>query len=275
MSLLAVSDAAAKWLAPRYPVGEIIFVRSLVGLPIAALLVALTLGKAGFRTRRPAGHLARTVLMVAAWGTFIVALRELPLADAYTIAFAAPLFMILIGRFGLRESVDRARWWAVLLGFAGVVIVLRPSGTGLGAAPAAALLTAVTYALSAVFSRYLSATENSLTMLFYYMAISAGILAFGIPWYSEPLRPVDLPVFAASGIAGTMGHWCMAQAFRYGELSLLAPFEYLSLLWALAFGYWIWDDVPNPVVLVGAALIIASGIAIARLSASSASLEAP
>jgi len=275
ITLLSASDAAAKWLAPRYAVSEIIFVRSLLGLPIAALLVALTLGRRGFATRRLGGHAVRTGLMLIAWGAFIYALRELPLADAFTIAFVAPLFMIVIGRFWLRESVDAGRWTAVLLGFVGVLIVLRPSGTGWSVAAGAALLTALAWAISTFFSRQLSTTEASTTMLFYYMALSTAVLTLGLPWYSGLPRREDLPVFAVSAIAGTTGHWSMAQAFRYGEISLLAPFEYLGLLWAIVFGYWIFGDVPNPVVLAGGTLIIAGGIAIARFSASSASLEVP
>lgn len=275
ITLLAASDAAAKWLAPRYAVAEIIFVRSLLGLPLAALLVALSQGRRGFVTHRLGGHVVRTGLMLVAWGAFIYALRELPLADAFTIAFAAPLFMILIGRFCLRETVDASRWIAVLVGFAGVLIVLRPSGTGWSGAAGAALLTALAWAVSTFFSRRLAATEASTTLLFYYMALSAAVLALGLPWYSGLPRGEDLPVFALSAVAGTAGHWCMAQAFRFGEISLLAPFEYLGLLWAVGFGYWIFGDVPNPVVLAGGALIIAGGISIARFSASSASLEVP
>lgn len=265
MTVLSASDAAAKWLAPHYTAGEIMWIRSLIGLPIAVVILALSRGPSGFRTERLRGHVIRTGLMLLAWGPFIYALRSLPLADAFTIAFCSPLFMTIFGFLILGERVHRARWIAVVVGFLGVIVVLQPSGTGFGLAALATLFAALTWALSTTFTRRLTETDSSETMLFYYMLLSSVGLALGLPSYSLAVQPEHWWVFGVTGIAGTAGHWLIAQGFRYGEVSLLAVFEYLALVWALLFGFWIWGDTPNATVLLGAALIIGSGIAIARM----------
>ncbi len=265
MTVLSASDAAAKWLAPHYSVGEIMWIRSLMGLPLAVLILAASRGRAGFRTQRLGGHVARTGLMLLAWAAFIYALRTLPLADAFTIAFCSPLFMTIFGFLLLGERVHRSRWIAVVVGFVGVIVVLQPSGTGVGLAALATLFAALTWALSTIYTRRVTVTDSSESMLFFYMLLSSAALSLGLPTYTLEIRPEHWWVFAVTGLAGTAGHWLIAQGFRYGEVSLLAVFEYLTLIWALLFGYWIWGDTPNATVLLGAALIIGSGVAIARM----------
>ena len=265
MAVLSAADAAAKWLAPSYSAAQIMFVRSLLALGPALAILLLTQGRAGLRTQRLGAHTVRTVLMLLAWGTFIYALRELPLADAFTIAFVSPLFMTILGFLFLREAVRGARWGAVAFGFVGVLVVLQPSGTGFGLPALATLFAALAWAVSTLFSRRLTESESSETILFYYVVLSSGILALGLPTYDFAIAARDWPAFGVSTVAGLLGHWLIAQAFRYGEVSLLAPFEYLALVWALLLGYWIWGDQPNGTVLLGAAIIIASGIAVARM----------
>ncbi len=264
MTVLSASDAAAKWLSPHYDAAEIMWVRSMIGLPLAVVILALTRGREGFRTRKLGGHAIRTGLMLIAWGPFIYALRTLPLADAFTIAFCSPLFMTVFGYLLLGERVTRARWIAVGVGFLGVVVVLQPSGTGFGLPALATLFAALMWALSTTFTRRLTVTDSSESMLFFYMLLSTLVLSLGLPTYSLSIDPGHGWIFAVTAISGTVGHWLIAQGFRYGEVSLLAVFEYLALVWALLFGYWIWNDTPNATVLLGAALIIGSGIAIAR-----------
>lgn len=264
VALLSTSDAAAKWLAPHYPVVQIVFVRAALGLLPAFLLVQWQGERGSLVTQRVLAHLLRTALMLAAWGLFIMAIRFLPLADAYTVVFGAPLFMTLLGRVLLGERVPRTRWLAVSVGFVGVLIVLHPSGLGFGRPVLAALGAAGAWAFSTIASRRLSQTEPSTTILFYYMLLS---LVATAPFAVRAWAPVafeHLPIFLLTGVVGAAAHWLMAQAFRYGEVSLLAPFEYTGLVWALSLGYWLWGDVPTPAVLVGASLIIASGIYMVR-----------
>jgi drug/metabolite transporter (DMT)-like permease len=259
---LSASDAAAKWLAPHYAAIEIIWVRSLLGFAPAALLCARS--KGGFRTRQLRGHILRSLLMLGAWALFIDCMRVLPLADAFAIAFASPIAITLAGRILLREYVSGQRFAAVIVGFVGVLVILQPGAVGASFAAAEALLATLLWALSTIVSRRLSATESSETMLFYYMLCSLIGTSLVVPWvYVTPAAEHALAFFITA-IAGTLGHWLMAQACRYAEVSLLAPFEYFAIVSAIALGYLIWGDVPAPLTLAGVALIMSSGLFIAR-----------
>ena len=264
ITILSTSDAATKWLAPHYSVVQIIFVRAALGVFPAAMLALIEDGRQGFIPRVPLLHIVRTLLMLGAWGFFILAIRELPLADTYTIVFGAPLFMALFSRIFLGEQVSRQRWTAVCLGFVGVLIVIHPSGAGFGTPVLFALAASLSWAVSTIVSRKLGQAERSTTILFYYMALCliASAPFVGIQW--TPIAEEHYSVFIIMGLIGTIGHWLLTQAFRYSEVSLLAPFEYSGMIWAIIIGYWFWGDIPTPIMLAGASLIIASGIYMAR-----------
>ena len=264
IALLSVSDAAAKWLVPHYPAVQIVFLRALLGVGPALALVVWEQGRRGLATSYLFAHTVRSVLMLVSWLLFIIALRSISLANAYTLVFGAPLFMTLFGRIFLGERVSHSRWVAVIGGFVGVLIVLSPASLGFSLAAFVALLAAVVWAVTSLVARRLSQHEPSTRILFYYMAIST--LAT-LPFAAASWTPIALghvPLFLLTGLIGVAAHWLLAQAFRYGEVSLIAPFEYTGLVWAMALGYWLWGDVPSSGVLAGGALIIASGIYMVR-----------
>jgi RarD protein len=262
--LLSVSDAAAKWLAPHYPAIQIVCMRALLGVGPALGLVLWGEGRRGLMTSHVVLHVVRSILMLLAWLLFIIAIRSMPLADAFTIVFGAPLFMTLLGRVFLGEDVSRPRWVAVIGGFLGVLIVVSPANMGLTPAALIALLAALMWAVTSIVARRLSQREPSTRILFYYMAVSVvATLPFAASSWT-PISAAHLPIFIATGIIGVTAHWLLAQAFRYGEVSLIAPFEYTGLVWAMALGYWLWGDVPTSGVLLGGVLIIASGLYMAR-----------
>ncbi len=264
IALLSVSDAAAKWLVPHYPAVQIVFLRALLGVGPALVLVVWEQGRRGLATSYLFAHTVRSVLMLVSWLLFIIALRSISLANAYTLVFGAPLFMTLFGRIFLGERVSHSRWVAVIGGFVGVLIVLSPASLGFSLAAFIALLAAVVWAVTSLVARRLSQHEPSTRVLFYYMAIST--LAT-LPFAAGSWTPIALghvPLFLLTGLIGVAAHWLLAQAFRYGEVSLIAPFEYTGLVWAMALGYWLWGDVPSSGVLAGGALIIASGIYMVR-----------
>ncbi len=262
---LSVSDAAAKWLAPHYPALEIIWFRSLLGILPAAVICARS--QRGFRTNRLGAHALRVLLMIAAWGLFIDCLRVLPLADAFAIAFASPIAITLAGRVLLGERVSRERWFAVGIGFVGVLVVFQPQAVGLSWPAIEALLATIAWSLSTIVSRRLAATDSSESMLFYYMAGSLLATSAALPWFDTLPVWEHATAFLVTAVAGTAGHWLMAQAFRYGEVSLLAPYEYFAIIAALALGYLIWGDIPAPLTLAGTGLIVASGVYSARVEA--------
>lgn len=273
--LLSVSDAAAKWLAPHYPAVQIVYVRALLGVGPALCLVLWEEGRHGLATAHLAAHVVRSLLMLVSWLLFIIAIRSLSLANAYTLVFGAPLFMTLFGRVFLGEHVSRPRWIAVLGGFLGVLIVLSPASMEFNAAAFIALLAAVVWAVTGVIARRLSQHEPSTRILFYYMLISviATVPFAATTW--TPIAFAHLPVFFLTGIVGVAAHWLLAQAFRYGEVSVISPFEYTGLVWALILGYWLWGDVPTAGVLGGGGLIIASGIYMIRYEGGRRQAEVP
>lgn len=262
--LLSLSDAAAKWLTPHYPAVQIVCIRALLGVGPALCLVLWSEGRRGLATSHLIAHAIRSLLMLVSWLLFIIAIRSISLATAYTIVFGAPLFMTLFSRVFLGECVAWPRWVAVIGGFLGVLLVLSPASMGFNVAAFLALLAAMVWAVTSLIARRLSQQEPSSRILFYYMAISviATVPFAAMTW--TPIALAHLPVFLLTGIVGVAAHWLLAQAFRYGEVSLIAPFEYTGLVWAMGLGYWLWGDVPTAGVLSGGGLIIASGVYMIR-----------
>jgi drug/metabolite transporter (DMT)-like permease len=273
--LLSISDAAAKWLAPHYPAIQIVCVRALLGVGPALCLVLWGEGRRGLATVHILAHASRSLLMLGSWLLFILALRSISLATAYTLVFGAPLFMTLFSRVFLGEHVSWPRWVAVVGGFLGVLLVLSPASMGVNPAAFSALLAALVWAVTSLIARRLSQQEPSSRILFYYMAMSvlATVPFAALTW--TPIAVAHLPVFLLTGLVGVVAHWLLAQAFRYGEVSVIAPFEYTGLVWALVFGYWLWGDVPTAGVLSGGGLIIASGLYMIRAERGRRQSEGP
>jgi len=258
---LAVLDAAVKWLTDDYPVPQIAFIRYVIGLALALGLAGIsTGGLASLRTRRLGGHLLRSVFNLSAMLVFYYALWLLPLAEAVAIAFATPIFTTMLSIPLLRERVSLRRWAAVGVGFAGVLVMVRPSALGIEPGVLLALLSAVLFAMVVTTSRQLTRTEASHTILFYYSIaclIGTGVM---LPWYWVTPAPGDLAAFLIVGVTGSFGQYLMNQALRYGEASMLAPLDYTALLWAVLFGYMLWGDWPSLWVVGGAALVLLSTI---------------
>jgi drug/metabolite transporter (DMT)-like permease len=264
---LTLLDVAVKWLTTDYTPPQIAFIRYAIGLCLAAAIATRAGGVGTLRTKRPLGHLLRSALNLGTMLTFYYALARLPLADAISIGYAAPLFMTVLSVPLLGERVGWRRWTAVVIGFFGVVVILRPTGAGLDFGSLLALLSALLYALTLITSRQLSATESSHTILFYYSVIVLVATGAAMPWMWITPSWADLWIFALAGVAGSVGQFLLNQAFRYGEVSLLASIEYVTLLWAVLFGFAVWGELPGLAVLGGAAIIIASTLYIVQREA--------
>ena len=265
--LIIVLDTAVKWLAKGYSPLQIGFVRYVMGLGIAAGIATRAGGIGTLRTRRIGGHLLRSALNLTTMLSFYYALRLLPLADSIAINFAAPLFVTALSGPMLGEHVGIRRWSAVAFGFAGVLLAVQPSPSGISLGAALALLSGLCWALTIVTSRQISGTESSHTILFYYSL--AVVIVLGVTMPSLWIEPSfhDWLWFIVVGISGSFGQFCYNQAFRYGEASLVAPLDYLSIVWATLFGFVIFGDIPSWLVLGGAACIIVSSIYIAHREA--------
>jgi len=268
---LAVLDAGVKWLTADYPIPQIGFLRYCIGLCFAIALAMRFGGVTTLRTRRLGGHALRSVLNIITMVTFYYALRLMPLADAVAVGFAAPLFMTVLSVPLLRERVGPRRWAAIVVGFFGVLLIAGPGsgpdGIAIGWGAALALLSAFTYALTLITSRQLSRTEMSHTILFYYSIGVIIVMGATLPFNWVTPDWEDVWVIVVVGISGSIGQYCLNQAFRYGEVSFIAPLEYTSLIWAGMFGIMFWGDIPTWPVLAGAAIVVLANMYVVRREA--------
>ena len=265
VAAFSLMDACLKLLSPHYSSLEIASLRGIATLPIIVAWIAVTGGFPGLvRVRWPL-HLARGALGVATLAFFTFGVRHLPLADAYAIFFVAPLLITALAVPLLGERVDRTRWTAIAVGFGGVLIVLRPTTAGALTLPGLAILaTALGYALSAITVRVLGRTDSTQSMVFWLMAfiaVGAGLLA--LPTW-RPVQHEHWWIVAGLGLSGSVGQWAVTEAFRRGEASFIAPFEYTALVWGMGLDWFVWKTTPTALTLAGASVIIASGIYLVR-----------
>ncbi|MGM0782765.1 MAG: DMT family transporter [Pseudomonadota bacterium] len=260
---LAIGDAIAKWLGEVHSPLQIIFFRTLVSLPLIALLTHFGGGLRKLRTRRPGVHLIRGLIYTGTMGCFVLGLTMLPLAEATAIAFAAPLFVTLLSVPLLGERVDGPVMAASLLGFVGVLVIVRPGGESFHPGALAMLGAAVFYALLMVTSRRYGGREHLWAMVFYMNLVPLVIAALTLPLVWQTPYPEHWPAFLAAGVFGVGATACITMAFRHAPAAIAAPFDYTAMLWAVLLGWWFWGEMPDLWVFVGSALIIGSGLAIA------------
>lgn len=261
----SMMDAGLKVLAPDFPLMQVAALRGLATLPLAAVWVAVDGGFAQlWRVRWPL-HLLRGVLGIATLVWFTWALRYLPLSTTYAIFFVAPLIITALAVPILKERVGWRRWLVIAVGFAGVLVVLRPTGAGtLTLAGLAVFATAAGYALSAITVRVLGRTDTSQSMVFWLMlmvALGGGALA--LPEW-RGIEGHHWPVLAGIGVTGAVGQYALTEAFRRGQASVIAPFEYTALAWGLGLDWVVWHVSPSARTLGGAAVIIGSGMYLIR-----------
>jgi len=221
-------------------------------------------------------HLLRGALGIGMLSLFSFALRHLPLAEAYSIFFVAPLLITLLSGPLLGERVGTARWIAIGVGLAGVLVVLRPTGTGMFTfAGGAVLLAAACYSVSAITVRIVNRTDSLESQVFWLMAmVGAGAGLMALPHWT-PVRAADAWVLCGVAISGFGGQLAITNAFRHGEASAIAPFEYSALAWGLSIDWLVWHTLPDRWMLAGASIIVASGIYLVRHEAVHAESEHP
>lgn len=255
-----VMDALIKHLAGRYPTLQLVFARNVFALiPVIYPL----LKEGGFkllRTRRPIGHALRAVFGLISMCCFFYAYGQLELATVIAIGYSAPLFMTALSVPMLGETVGWRRWTAVLVGFAGVLIMTRP---GVGMFDVTALIAvfgAFLYALVVVVIRKLGATEHPATIVLYFTFSSAVVSGAAMPFLWVAPSLADWPVLVGIGLLGGVAQLTMTRAFMQAPIAVIAPFEYSSMIWAAAIGYVFWGEVPDQWVWFGTAIVVASGL---------------
>jgi drug/metabolite transporter (DMT)-like permease len=256
--LFAASSALAKWLVALYPVGEVMFFRSFSSLVICAIFILPFTGFAVFATNRPRDHIARGLSQSISQTFTVIALWLMPLAGAVAINFSAPLFSALISIVFLRERSGAVRWTALIAGFLGVLI--DPGADSLQIGALFALANAVMYGSVTVAVRGMSKTESANTLLMWQMVTLAFfhtfLLFFGFTWPT----PADAGLLVASGLINVAAQYCWTRALHLAPATAVSPFYYFLLVWALLIGFVVWDEVPTIGLLIGSAVVVASGL---------------
>jgi drug/metabolite transporter (DMT)-like permease len=274
--LFSLMDSALKLLSARYPPMQVAALRGMASLPLVCAYVAWRKAVPSLLKVRWPLHLLRAGLGIAMLAMFSYALQSLALAEAYSIFFVAPLMITALSVPLLGERVDAPRWWAIAIGLAGVLVVLRPSGAGFFTLGGLAVLaTAACYAISAIIVRILGRTDSSESLIFWLMlllAVGAGLLAWP-GWVT--IRNDDALLIAGLSLSGFIAQLLITEAFKHGEASAIAPLEYTALAWGIALDWMLWHTLPDSVTLLGAAIIIASGVYLIHRQSSSMESEHP
>ncbi len=260
---LTLSDAFAKSLTAHYPPIQILFLRASIALPIVTGMVIAIAGQRALRSRYLPIHLLRGAINIAAAVCFYTGLMHLQLAENTAVAFAAPLFVTVLSVLVLKEGVDKHRWAAVLIGFLGVLLIVRPGMDSFQPAALFPLTTALLYGGMMMTARAIGPTEGMLTTTLYIVVGQVVFSVLAIPWYWEPIQWPHLPFFLAVALCSTLGLGLITQAFRVAPASVVAPFDYSGLLWATVMGWLFWDEIPDRLAYLGILLIAGSGLYIA------------
>jgi drug/metabolite transporter (DMT)-like permease len=254
-ALFAVMSALAKHLGESFTTLQIVFFRSAFALiPLLLVLHHFTTRQI-LRVQRPGLLALRCLMGLCAMLFFFAAVTVLPLAEVVALAFSAPIFTTILGRVLLKEQVGPHRWGAVIVGLAGVIVMLRPGTDLFTPWSLLPLASAVFYSLGVILVRTLSRTESAPTMVLYFSLFAATLTGLGVPidWHTPTWTEFGLLV--AMGFTGGVMQLCTANSLRRAEVTVLAPFEYTSLLWSALLGYLLWDEFPGNHVWVGAALV--------------------
>ncbi len=282
--LFSVQDVIIKYFSDTYSVVQLVFVRSVVSLIPIFIIVLLVSGRRGLIPHKPKLMLTRGFLSFAAYLTYYMAIAALPLVDVVVIVFSAPIMVTVMSAMLLREQVGVRRWVVLFIGFLGVIIVVGPNGDFRHLATLLALLAAFTYAMSTVLTRIIGVEDKPWTITLYAMfafvigSIVASVLVavFGAqsttdnpalqfllrPWVMPPIRDGLLMVFL--GLNSAFALYCIIKAYWSAPASVVAPFEYTYLIWAVLFGLVIWAEVPRTNSLLGVTLLIGCGFYLVR-----------
>ena len=259
----SLMDVIVKW-SDDYPVGQVLFFRGFFGIIPILFLIPKDRYVDFYKTTRPMLHLKRCLAGLIALVAIFIALRNLPLATVVSISFAAPIFTTIFSIFMLNEKVGFYRWLAVLVGFVGIVIISEPGFSSLNFYYIYPIIFCLGLSYVAIAIRKLSSTEP-VWLISFFFSFSIMILSF-FSFYQNWILPsfIDLFLLAMIGILGGLANLWLSQSYKFSEVSLVTPLKYLALIFAIIFGYFIWDEIPTLKTLLGAALVILSSFIIFR-----------
>lgn len=258
--LFSVLWSLVKILSERYPIDEVTFFRSALAFIPIGVMVGTGGGWSILRTRRLSGHLWRSVLGVTSMILGFLSYHLMPLADAVALSFTSPLLVTALSVPLLREKVGIQRWIAVVVGFLGVLLIVKPGGAMFNLGAVTAMGAAVTTAFVMITIRQLNKTDKPLTIVFYFTLFSSLLTAIPLPFIWVTPTWQDWGLLIAMGVTGGTGQYFMTRAFGLAKAAVVSPFNYVGLLWAALFGWVIWSDIPQTHVFVGSAVVVASGL---------------
>ena len=261
VACFAMMDASVKWL-DMFPVGQVLFSRFFFGLIPILMLVPRSEFKTFYKTSRPKLHAFRAITGTLAIIALFIALREIPLADVVSLTFGGPIFVTLGSIFFLSEKVGIKRWLAVLIGFFGMLLIVKPAYEELNIYYIFPIIFCIFFACVALSIRSLSSTEPNYRIALYFSLLSmiVGLLTLPFGWVMPNKFELFLLIF--TGLVGSVANILLTVSLRYAEASLVTPTKYLNLVFAILLGYFIWSEIPKLLTLVGAGLIIISSVII-------------
>jgi drug/metabolite transporter (DMT)-like permease len=258
--LFACASAASKWLVEAYPVGEVLFLRSFSSLLTGAAMILPFTGWSVFATIRPRDHLARGLSQSISQLCLLLAFSLMPLAGAVAINFSAPLFAALVSIVWLKEPAGYVRGGALLIGFAGVLIVTNPGANSLTLGALLALVNAVMYGTVTVAVRGMTRTESANTLVIWQLAALTFFHAFLLPFGWRWPTPMDAAMLFGTGFINAIGQWFWTKSLHLAPAPAVTPFYYLMLVWAIVLGFVIWGEVPSLSLLIGSTIVVSTGL---------------
>jgi drug/metabolite transporter (DMT)-like permease len=259
-ALFAGASAASKWLVGVYPVGEVLFMRSLSSLITGAAMILPMSGLSVFVTQRPRDHILRGMSQSISQLCLLVAFSLMPLAGAVAINFSSPLFAALVSIVWLKERAGLVRGGALVIGFIGVLIVTNPGANSLTIGALFALINAIMYGTVTIAVRGMTRTESANTLVIWQLSVLAFfhsfLLFFGWRWPT----PLDAAMLFGTGFTNAVGQWFWTKSLHLAPAAAVTPFYYLMLVWSLIIGFLIWGDVPTVSLLIGSAIVVATGL---------------
>ena len=259
----SIMDLLVKW-SGDYPTGQVMFFRGFFGIIPTFFLIPRDRLKNFYKTKRPKEHFFRCIMGLMALVAIVIALRELPLAVVVSLSYAAPLFITVLSIFLLSEKVGMYRWLAVLIGFVGVIIISEPGIGEMNYLYFLPLIFCVGMAFVTITIRKLSSTEPIwlISIFFSIMILFASLITLPFGWVMPNFK--DFILLVLIGITGGSANLFLTQSYKLSEVSLVAPLKYLSLIFAIVFGYLIWNEIPTTKTLIGASLVVFASLIIFR-----------
>ncbi len=260
MGIFATHDVVVKALGAHYSAIQIVFFAALLSFPIVSVILLNDASEASLRPRHPWWVLLRTVCTVITGVSAFYAFSNLPLAQVYVILFSSPLLITILAIPILGERVRARRWAAVIVGLIGVLIVMRPGQSALSVGHLAALVAAVCGATASVIVRRIGSEERSVVLLLFPMVGNFLAMGLALPFIYQPMSVEHLGMMGVIAVLGLIGSFLVILAYRAGEAVIVAPMQYSQILWATAYGYFLFNERPDMATGIGAGVIIASGL---------------